>query len=417
MALRSKLPSSITCPRCGYKDLPEKAHFCPGCGTAILAAPKQPAAQIEVTQEVGSVEGGQVTGVDLGQVLGDVNIGKYTLRIGSVHGGVVNFAPPQQQKLPQPRPVPVRLLPRRSARLLDRKAEVAGAITTLQASSPTEFHGPSGIGKTELLHHLAYQQFTSGFSDGVVHFSAIRHRPVEDLLLDIFDAFYEREANYKPTPVQVRHALQGKRALVILDDIDLERGEVTELMDAAPSSTFLLASTECCLWRDGQAVGLQGLPSADALALLERELGRPLSTEERPAAEALCAVLKGHPLHLLQLIALVKEEGRSLLDQPVQLHGSNPAEALREQALAACSEQEQRTLAVLAIIRGATLGEQHVSALTGIEDIGPVLDSLKRRKLVQSHSPRYTLTGSLDEALQEEWDLGLWNERALEHFA
>ena len=48
----------------------------------ILAAPK-PAAQIEVTQEVHSVEGGQVIGVDLGEVRGDINIGDYTLRIGS----------------------------------------------------------------------------------------------------------------------------------------------------------------------------------------------------------------------------------------------------------------------------------------------------------------------------------------------
>jgi len=52
-----------------------------------------------------------------------------------------------------------------------------------------------------------------------------------------------------------------------------------------------------------------------------------------------------------------------------------------------------------------------------IEDVELVLDSLQRRELVQSHSPRYTLTGSLDEALQEEWDLTPWNERALEHFA
>jgi len=42
---------------------------------------------------------------------------------------------------------------------------------------------------------------------------------------------------------------------------------------------------------------------------------------------------------------------------------------------------------------------------------------LQRRELVQSYSPRYSLTGSLDEALQEEWDLTPWNERALEHFA
>ena len=88
MGLTSSKPqSSITCPNCGYNNLPEKVRSCPECGAAILAA-AQPVAQIEVSQKVGSVEGGRLVGVDLGEVQGDVNIGNYTLRIGSMHGGV-----------------------------------------------------------------------------------------------------------------------------------------------------------------------------------------------------------------------------------------------------------------------------------------------------------------------------------------
>jgi NB-ARC domain len=295
--------------------------------------------------------------------------------------------------------------------------EVATATTTLRSASPVEFHGPAGVGKTKLLHHLAHDRLTSAFSDGVVYFSAIRHKPVEDLLLHLFDAFYEREATYKSTPVQIRRALQNERALIVLDDVDLERDDVATLMNAAPNCTFLLASTECCLWGDGRALALQGLPPDDALALVERELGRLLTREERLAAETLCAALEGHPLRLLQLAALVREDGRSLTDLAARLRIGPAAEALREQALATCSEQEQRILTVLAVPRGAGLGEQHVDALTGIADVAPVLDALQRRKLVQAHSPRYSLTGSLDETLREEWDLNPWNERALEHFA
>ena len=55
--------------------------------------------------------------------------------------------------------------------------------------------------------------------------------------------------------------------------------------------------------------------------------------------------------------------------------------------------------------------------MAGVADARPALESLQRRKLVQAHSPRYSLTGSLDEALREEWDLTPWNERALAHFA
>jgi hypothetical protein len=53
------------------------AHFCPECGAAIVAAPEPvaqeapqgAAAQIEVRQQVETVEGGRVVGVDLGEVL------------------------------------------------------------------------------------------------------------------------------------------------------------------------------------------------------------------------------------------------------------------------------------------------------------------------------------------------------------
>src|ERR671918_1240597 len=118
----------MNCPKCNH-SISEWTHFCPQCGAAIVAAPEplareasqEGAAQIEVSQQVGTVEGGRVVGVDLGEVLGDVNIGNYTLRIGTLNGGVVNVAPPQHTSAPpQPRPVPVMLLPRAFSGFLDR---------------------------------------------------------------------------------------------------------------------------------------------------------------------------------------------------------------------------------------------------------------------------------------------------------
>jgi hypothetical protein len=188
----------MNCPKCN-QNIPEGAHFCPECGAAIVAAPEpvareapqEGAAQIEVRQQVGTVEGGRVVGVDLGEVLGDVNIGNYTLRIGTLNGGVVNVAPPQQQRWdPQPRHVPVMLLPRSVSGFLDRKEEVSAATAVLEGASPVEFYGPPGVGKTTLLHHLAHYKFAPVFPAGIVFFSEIRHRPVDDLFLYLYYAFY-----------------------------------------------------------------------------------------------------------------------------------------------------------------------------------------------------------------------------------
>jgi hypothetical protein len=416
----------MNCPKCNH-SISEGTHFCPQCGAAIVAAPEPvarevsqgAAAQIEVSQQVGTVEGGQVVGVDLGEVLGDVNIGNYTLRIGTLNGGVVNVAPPQQGSVPQPRPVPVMLLPRPFSGFLDRTEEVSSAAAVLEGASPVEFHGPSGVGKTTLLHYLAHYKFAPVFPAGVVFFSEIRNRPVDDLLLDFFDAFYERDPSHLPTSVQLRHALKDEHALVVLDDVDLEREEIEALMDAAPTCVFLSAATERRLWSGGRTIALRGLPSEEALALIERELGHPLGEDDRLIVQQLYATLEGYPLRLLQLGALVRDDGISLAEvaERLQQHARSAAKAFTEQTLAERSEPERRVLAALAVPMGASLDEEHLNELAGVADARPVLESLQQRKLVQAHSPRYSLTGSLDEALRAEWDLTPWHERALAHFA
>src|ERR687894_1321322 len=206
------------------------------------------------------------------------------------------------------------LLPRAFSGLLDRREEVSAATAVLEGASPVEFHGPPGVGKTALLHYLAHYKVCPVFPAGVVFFSEIRHRPVDDLLLDFFDTFYERDPAYIPTRVQVRHALREEHALVVLDDVDLDREEVEALMDAAPASVFLSASTERRLWSGGRTIALRGLPPGEALALIERELGRPLGEDDRTIVQRLYEALEGHPLRLLQLGALVRDDGISLTE-------------------------------------------------------------------------------------------------------
>jgi hypothetical protein len=345
-----------------------------------------------------------------GEISGQVAVGNYILQIGSVHGGVVNVAPPGQQPVLRPRPTPVSLRPRPFPSLLDREAEV-----NVGDALPVEFFGQEGIGKTTLLRHLAYNPPSTPFPDGIVYLSA-RQKTLPDLLQSLYDAFYESDAPFKPTEAQIRHALQDKQALILLDDVELARDEVEALMSAAPGCTFCLASPERRLWGEGRAMALRGLPPDDALTLLAQELGRPLTSEERPVAQDICTALEGHPLHIIQAAAIAREEGRPLAEVARQAQTPSLAGALTTLALASLAEPERRALAALAALSGAPLSADHLAILTGLADAAPVLEALQRRGLVQAHSPRYSLTGTLGQDLQRAWNLNPWAERALAYF-
>jgi len=349
-----------------------------------------------------------------GEISGQVAVGNYNVQIG-LHGDIVNVVASGQQIRPRPRLTPVSVLPRPFAGLLDRTSEVDAADAALRSATPVEFHGPEGIGKTALLRHLAYQAHTAPFPDGIVFLSA-RRQPLADLAQALFDAFYESDLPLKSTDAQIRRGLQDKRALVILDDVELSRDEVEALMDAAPVCTFLLSSPERHLWGQGRAVTVGGLPVEDALVLVERELGRSLTAEERADAQALCADLEGNPLCLLQAAALVREEGLRFSEVASRVRPPSPAAALTKQALAVLSEPERRVAAALAALSGAPVHAEHVAALAGLPDATVALESLLRRALAQAHSPRYTLVDAAEQAVRQVLDLTPWTERALAYF-
>lgn len=346
---------------------------------------------------------------------GQIAIGQYVVQIGSIHGGVVNVAMPEEQAHWQPRLSPVLLRPRRFTGLLDRKVETGAATTASHTAQPLEFHGSPGLGKTSLLRHLAYNLPLAAYTDGVVYLS-VQQQSLADLQQFLFEAFYESNIPAKATEAQIRHGLQGKQALLLLDDVALMRTEVEALLDAAPNCAFVLASPERRLWGEGQVLALEGLPRDDALTLLERELARPLTPEELPAAVDLCDLLAGHPLRLLQVAALVREHGQTLVEIKRRLSQAAPVEALTKQLLDSLSPTERRVLGTLALFGGAPLGHEHLAALTGLPDPTPVVENLLQRSLVQAHSPRYSLTGDLAQHWPPAWDLTPLAERALTYF-
>lgn len=221
-------------------------------------------------------------------------------------GAVVHVSGPERQPVIQPLPLPRDLRAQPFAGLQGREAEVAAATAALTAGRAVEIFGPAGIGKTALLRFLQYEPVADRFPDGVIHLFG-GALPALDQLQMLYDAFYTTEIPYKPTESAARQALRPKQALVIIDDAERPRTELEQLRGCLPSATFVFASAERRLFAEGEAIPLHGLKNQAALALLERELGRPLTAAEWRPANGLCESLMGHPLHLKELATRVRE--------------------------------------------------------------------------------------------------------------
>lgn len=344
-----------------------------------------------------------------GDIKGQVAVGNYILQIGDVNGGVVNVAPQTQAPNYTRRISPVNLRPRPFPSLLDRDDETASAKSALQASTPVSLFGPAGIGKTSLLRNLAHAPELASFPDGVVYLN-VSGLGLEDLLQALFDAFHESQSSFKPSDTEIRVALQGVKALIMLDDLTLSRDEITALMDTSPGCAFVLASLERSIWGEGKIISLNGLPVEEGLDLFVLELNRALVDQEQAEVREICASLDGHPLRILQTASLVREKTKTISALRSELQGDAPESALVSNSLNTLTESQQRMLAILAAGDGAAIPEIHLGTLSKSPDVYRELQGLISLGLVQAHSPRYSLTGSLPASLASLWDLSSWED-------
>jgi hypothetical protein len=350
----------------------------------------------------------------IGQIVTGENV-QYSLHVGSVHGGVIYNVPAEKTATPGPRQPPVLIRPRPLRGMLDRQMEVSNAGSTLQSGLPVQFYGEPGVGKTSLLRHLAYGPQSASFPDGVVYLSA-RGKPVSDLLQQLLEAFFEANPLYKLSEAQIEYAFQNKKALILLDDVELSKDEFDELMNAAPGCVFLSTSRMRTLWGEGRATSLSGLPEEFAIELLEREVGKALTPSERESATGLCKSVGGNPLRVLQLAAKAQEEGRSLAEVQQELVGAASPEAAAAEPILSAAPQQREILSALAVAGGALVGTQHLAALTGQANVEAQLEALSRRGLVQHESP-YRLSANLIPVLEQTQDFAVWSEKVLAYFA
>jgi beta-lactam-binding protein with PASTA domain len=304
-------------------------------------------------------------------------------------------------------PVPLDSRPRRYPDHVDRGSEAGTVLAAAQQGGVVNVYGEPGVGKTHLLSHVAHDPAGGALPDGIVHVDAL-DAPLDDVLQALFEEFYDcGDPAVRPSRSRLRRALHDRRALVVVDDLGLEREGAQAVLSAAPGCAFVIASTARTVW-DGEAIQLAGLELEFALAIVEQEIGRPLTPGERVEAESLCNALGGHPWRIREAAARARDEGRSLAEA---------ARALDPTAmLAGLTSGEASVLAGLAAVGGGPVGLEHVRELSPVEDVDEVLEGLERRHLVLTHSPRYSLPEPLAEEIGRRTDLEPLRTRAMEHF-
>ncbi|WP_189061006.1 ATP-binding protein [Longimycelium tulufanense] len=245
----------------------------------------------------------------------------------------------------------------------DRELSLIGSL--LREHIPVQLHGPSGIGKSTMLRHIAQED------GGQVIYLCAAGQTLDDLLQIIFDVCYETDG-YRPNAAQLQEFLDDVEALLVVDDFAGSRDELTELITTVPSCRVLVASSRQTLWSGGAAVRLSGLDEKSGTRLLGRLLGHRLGVDEENAAADLVREHAGNPMTLTQIAVASRRTGSWI--GPCR---EDPAALLAEKVSAAGS----RVLGVLSACSGEFIPISTLMALSRL-DSSAELGALERLGLV-----------------------------------
>jgi len=287
----------------------------------------------------------------------------------------------------------------------------AGSSIAEAGATVVVVHGPSGVGKTALVNHVA-RRIQDRFPDGHLYLSLRDSgdgtEPVTDsrALRGFLEAFGvpARELPVDPDEraALYRNLLTGRRVLVVIDNAG-NLGQVRRLLPGNPGSLVLITTRVMPPGLGGTGAHLLELgPFSDVEArdLLEQRLGVTRLRDEPEAADELSRLCGRLPLALrvaaaravadpdLRLVTLVAE----LRSRGLGAGTVDPAVAARtvlKESCAHLSDDAARMLRMLGACPGPDISlaaAASLSALT-VEQARIALDELTAACLVEEHQP------------------------------
>ena len=318
--------------------------------------------------------------------MGTILYGNLRVEIVNDRGARLSLLSPREA-LPVPLPRPFSDHPS-GILLRGRDEQVSTAYAAGRAQRPLEFIAACGFGKTTLLRYVAAEAAHHGVARRAVYLHAGADG-LEDVLQRLSAELYTSDPPVKPTPEQCAQLLRRAGAMIVLDDVALDPGQVEYLLRMLAGGGLVLASQRPVLGRHGISLALAGLSDDAAVELVTAELGRPLTGEELGSVRRLIAAVDGQPLHLRQAAALIREQG--MPPERIARTAERDPEELDRLSINELAGPERRALAVLALAAGASMPADLVGTMGDIALIGESLGLLHRRGLAERHSDRFGL--------------------------
>jgi hypothetical protein len=127
-------------------------------------------------------------------------------------------------------------------------------------------------------------------------------------------------------------------------------------------------------------------------------------------------MLHGHPLQILQAASLARDSGRAIDEISINIANDKVKDiGMTFIEMANLNSSEKQILMLLAATGGNTVAQEHIQNIFKTGNVQADIDRLIKLGIVQSHSPRFSISGTLAASISSTWDIASWQNTLLSY--